>query len=51
MKKIRTQGKTIPLWLTAGLIVLASRILLFAVYWYWKNEFGSDNGFFRSLMQ
>lgn len=42
-------GKKLPLWLTAGLIVLASRIFLFAIYWYWKNRTGSDDGFFTSL--
>lgn len=51
MKAWKRSDKTMPLWLTAGLIVLASRILLFALYWYWKNDVGSDDGFFRSLLQ
>lgn len=41
----------LPLWFTAGLLVLASRIVLLAVYWYWKNEVGSDDGPFTSLMR
>lgn len=51
MKEKLQSGKKIPLWLLAGLIVLASRILLFAIFWYWKNKTGSDNGLFSSLLR
>lgn len=43
--------RPIPLWLKAGVIVVVSRLVLFAVYWYWKNTVGSDDGLFTSLMQ
>lgn len=41
--------RRLPLWLKAGLIVLVSRMVLLGVYWYWKNEVGSDAGPFTAL--
>lgn len=43
--------RRLPLWLVAGAVVLASRLLLFAIYWLWKQHTGSDNGLFSALMQ
>lgn len=38
-------------WIAALVIVLLSRLLVFALYWQWKTETGSDAGIFRALMQ
>ena len=51
LRLLRGRSLELPLWLVAGLIVLVSRLLLFAIYWYWKQQTGSDNGLFSSLMQ
>lgn len=48
---VQLQKKKVPLWLVAGGIVLLSRLVLFLVYWYWKNNTGSDDGLFTSLMR
>lgn len=51
ISKPLSNRRPMPLWLQAGLIVFASRMLLFAMYWYWKNEAGSDAGLFTALFQ
>lgn len=43
--------RALPLWFRAGLVVLVSRLVLLAVYWYWKNTVGSDDGPFTALFQ
>lgn len=47
----RLKESRTAVWGVALAVVLLSRILLFAVYWQWKNEMGSDAGIFRALMQ
>lgn len=54
MKKVaasRENRTRLPLWLAALGIVVLSRLLLFAIYWYWKNDVGSTDGIFRALYQ
>ena len=49
--KEQKSAKNIPLCLIALIVVVASRLVLAAVYWYWKNETGSDQGLFSALFQ
>lgn len=42
-------GQKLPLWIEAAIIVMLSRLVLFAVYWYWKTSTGNTEGFFTAL--
>lgn len=42
-------GRRPPVWLAALAIVVLSRLLLLALYVYWKQDTGSTDGFFRAL--
>lgn len=48
---VPAERRALPLWFRAGLIVLVSRLVLLAIYWYWKNTVGSDDGPFTALFQ
>lgn len=50
-RSLGKQAGPLPMWAIALVIVVLSRLLLFGVYWYWKNDVGSTDGFFRALFQ
>lgn len=47
--RLSSLRRPLPLWFTAAVLVLVSRLLLFALYLQWKRSSGSDDGFFTAL--